>query len=158
MVWAEGRVGSAGCGPAVGAGIVSPAGVQIAAAISAPHDHFTAGPDCRVKLSAVGRADNARWSPCVIGAGRRLLRAVSAAGVQIAGAAKSTPYDHLAPGPYCRVEFSASGCAGAASGCPTIGAGIISPAGVQKAAVVSSPHEHFISGPDCRVIFTGRSR
>src|SRR5207244_6451662 len=118
---AQGRRGSARATPAIGALIVSPAGVHIGATISAPHDHFTAGPDCCVKLSAVGRADNARWSPCVIGARRRLLRTVSPAGVQIAGAAKSTPYDQLAPGPYCRVEFSASGCAGAASGCPTIG-------------------------------------
>src|SRR5207302_1035760 len=76
MLSAKGRVGSAGGYPAVCAGIVSPAGVQIsppgavliAAVISAPHDHFTAGPDCCVKLSAVWRADNVRWSPCVIGA------------------------------------------------------------------------------------------
>ena len=41
---ASGRVGGAGGCPTVGAGIVSAAGVQVAAVISAPDDHFTAGP------------------------------------------------------------------------------------------------------------------
>ena len=34
----------------------------------APDNHFAAGPSCRVEASAVGRADNARCSPRIIGA------------------------------------------------------------------------------------------
>ena len=75
-VSAGGRVGSAGGCPTVGAGIISAAGVQIAAVISTPDDHFTAGPDCRVRLSAIGRVGRAGGYPTV-GAG-----IISSAGVQ----------------------------------------------------------------------------
>src|SRR5262249_49793961 len=89
---------------------------------------------------------------------RARLRTVSSAAVHIA-TPNSAPDDHLAPGPCCRVEFSASGRAGAAGTCPTVGAGFISPAGVQKAAVaLSAPEDHFTSGPDCRVSLSGRRR
>ena len=74
---AIGRVGSAGGCPTVGAGIVSPAGVQVAAVANpAPDDHFTAGPYCRVTLSACRGVDHA--------GGRPTVRAgiVSPAGVQ----------------------------------------------------------------------------
>ena len=57
-------------------GIVSPAGVQIAAVISAPDDHFTAGPDRRVTLSGSGRVGGAGGCPTV------RARIVSPAGVQ----------------------------------------------------------------------------
>ena len=43
----------------------------------------------------------------------------------------SAPDDHFAAGPHCRVTISAIGRVGGAGGCPTIGAGIVSPAGVQ---------------------------
>ena len=49
-VSAIGRVGGAGGCPAIRTGIVSPAGVQEAAVTTAPDDHFTAGPDCRVRI------------------------------------------------------------------------------------------------------------
>ncbi len=49
-----------------------------AGAISAPDDHFTAGPDCRVIVSAIGRVSRAGGCP-TIGA-----RIVSPAGIQIA--------------------------------------------------------------------------
>jgi len=81
------------------------------------------------------------------------LRAVSPAGVQIAAVAGSAPDDHLAPGPYCRVEFSATGCAGGAGGCPTVAARIISPAGIEiGSAAESAPDDHFAASPHCRVI------
>ena len=52
---ARGRVGGAGGCPTIRAGIVSPASVEIAAAVvSTPDDHFTAGPDCRVTARAAG--------------------------------------------------------------------------------------------------------
>ena len=46
------RVGRASGGPAVCARIVSAAGIQVAAVISSPHNHFTAGPH------------RGRWLPC----------------------------------------------------------------------------------------------
>ena len=57
----SGRVGGAGGCPIVGAGIIPPASVKIIGAIpSAPDDHFAAGPDRRVKLSASRRVRDAR--------------------------------------------------------------------------------------------------
>ena len=56
----------------------------------------------------------------------------------------STPDDHFAAGPHCRVSSSASGRVGGAGGCPTVGAGIVSPAGVQNdGAVESRPRRSF---------------
>ena len=155
----RGRAGGAGSCPTVGAGIVSPAGVQNAgAADSAPDDHFAAGPHCRVKLSGSGRAGGAGSNP-VVGAGNRQTGAVSPAGVQIAAAAGSAPDDHFGAGPHCRVKVSGSGRAGGAGSCPTVGAGIVSPAGVKIAAAIkSAPDDHFAAGPHCRVIFSGSGR
>ena len=69
------------------------------------------------------------------------------------GPAKSAPDDHFTAGPHRRVNVSASGRVGGARGCPTIRAGIVSPAGVQIAerCHVSAPDDHFTAGPDCRV-------
>src|SRR5436309_9466464 len=80
--------------------IMSAAAVKIAAVSSPPHDHFAAGPDCRVTVSAKGRVGSAGGYPA-IGA-----RIVSPAGVQIA-AAISAPHDHFTAGPDCRVKLSA---------------------------------------------------
>ena len=81
----SGRVGGAGGCPTVGAGIVSPAGVQKAAVTSAPDDHFAAGPHCRVTGSGSGRVGGAGGCPTV-GAG-----VVSSAGVKKVGANSSPP-------------------------------------------------------------------
>ena len=51
----------------------------------------------------------------------------------------SAPDDHFAAGPHCRVKVSGSGRAGGAGRCPTVGAGIVSPAGVENAAAVGPP-------------------
>ena len=68
----------------------------------------------------------------------------------------SAPDDHFTAGPHCRVNVSGSGRVGGAGGCPTVGAGIVSPAGVQKAAaIISAPDDHFAAGPDCRVHVSG---
>src|SRR5439155_27290746 len=93
--------GCAGGCPAVLAAVVPPAVVQIDAVTAAPHDHFTAGPNCPVKESAKGRVGSAGGYPA-IGA-----RIVFRAGVQIAAAVPSTPHDHFAAGPDCRVKLSA---------------------------------------------------
>ena len=64
----SGRVGGAGGCPTIGARIVSPASVQIAAGIvnSAPDDHFAAGPHCRVNVSGSGRVGGAGGCPTVV--------------------------------------------------------------------------------------------
>src|SRR5207302_1887927 len=116
IVSGRGRAGGARRCPTVGAGIVSPAGVQIATAItSAPDDHFAAGPHCRVIVSGTGRARGAGSCPTTGGG------IVSPAGVQkhLASIAASVPDAHLAVGPHCRVIESASGRAGGAS-CPRV--------------------------------------
>ena len=56
----------------------------------------------------------------------------------------STPDDHFAAGPDCRVTVSGSGRVGGAGGCPTIRAGIVSPAGVDKVdAITVRPRRSF---------------
>src|SRR5439155_11497571 len=73
--------------------------------------------------------------------------------------ATSDPYAHFAASPHCRVRVSRRGRARGAGGCPTIVAGIISPARVKKiAAVNSAPDDHFAAGPHCRVNFSGSGR
>ena len=134
---------------------IPPAGVlRLCSLLSAPDDHFTAGPDCRVIVSGSGRVGGAGGCPTV------RAGIVSPAGVQRAGAAiNSAPDDHFTAGPDCRVIVSASGRVGGAGGCPTIRAGIVSPAGVQiAAAVISAPDDHFTAGPDCRVMVSGSGR
>src|SRR5437588_9537297 len=50
--WTDRRCRRRGCRTSWSSCAVSPAGVQIVGVIiSAPHEHFTAGPDCRVKCS-----------------------------------------------------------------------------------------------------------
>ena len=59
----------------------------------------------------------------------------------------SAPNDHFTASPDCRVTASASGRVGGAGGCPTIRAGIVSPAGVQDWPQASSPPQTIISLP-----------
>jgi hypothetical protein len=126
-----GRVGGAGCCPAIRAGIISPAGVEIGAAnatsITAPDDHFSASPECRVKVSLSGRAGGAGGCPTV-GDG-----IVPAAGVQPGrrGICKTAPDDHFTASPDCREINSCGGRVGGAGGYPAIRAGIVPRASVQ---------------------------
>src|SRR5882672_9566175 len=126
MVSSSGHVGGArGC-PTIGARIVSAAGVQIVGTIvlSAPDDHFAAGPHCRVTNS--GRPAAGAGGRPTVGAG-----IVSPTGVENEAAALSAPDDHLAPGPHCSMKESGSGRVSGADGCPTIGTGIVPAASVQ---------------------------
>src|SRR5207253_2775289 len=71
----SGRVRGASAYPIVRAGIVSAAGVENAERIigrATPDDHFAARPDCRVILSAIGRASGSY--PGIIGASSRPIR------------------------------------------------------------------------------------
>ena len=126
-VSASGRIGRAGGCPTIRAGIVSPAGVENVAAIkSAPDDHFTASPHCRVKVSGSG---------CVGGAGGcPTIRAgiVSPAGVQVACRCQIRPRRSFRCRSTLPCDVSGSGRVGGAGGRPTIRAGIVSPAGVQS--------------------------
>ena len=59
----------------------------------------------------------------------------------------SAPNDHFTAGPDCRVTDSARGRVGGAGGCPTIRAGIVSPAGVRIVPDTSYPPQTIISLP-----------
>ena len=90
------------------------------------------------------------WSSVGVGVGVGVagLRAISPAGVEIAG--KSAPDDHLAggTGPHRRVSVSGIGRIGGVGGGPTISAGTIPSAGVQIVDDINSaPDDHFAAGP-----------
>src|SRR5262249_10967412 len=72
----------------------------------------------------------------------------------------STPDDHFTAGPHCRVPGSGRGCVGGAGGCPTVGVGVVSSAGVERVTVVvePAPHDHFVAGPHGRVSASRRGR
>jgi len=138
----------AGGRPTVRGRVISPASVQIGETPiggSAPDNHFTASPHCRVNFSASGGASSAGRSPTVD------ARIVSPASIKIGAAVVSAPDDHFAAGPHCRVIISGIRRAGDTGRCPTVGAGVISCAGVQRSAVRSTPDDHFAAGPHCRV-------
>ena len=141
----RGRVSRAGGYPTIGAGIVSPAGVRVAhVSKSAPNNHFAAGPHSRVKVSSVrhvggaGRCPRIRnawsWCPgsrwCRSRRRRPGLRAISPAGVRTPGINSPQTIISL-PVQTAVWLFSGSRRVGDAGGCPTIGAGIVSPAGVE---------------------------
>ena len=122
----SGRIGGAGGCPAISAGIVSPASVQRAAAIrSAPDDHLTAGPNCRVGVSRQ-RAHWWCWWLSSYQCWDCISRQCSKSCCY-----QSAPDDHLTASPHCRVIGSGSGRIGGAGGCPTVSAGIVSPASVK---------------------------
>ena len=77
---------------------------------------------------------------------------VSAAAIELLEVV-TTPNDHVAAGPHCRMRHSAFGRIGEAGGPPAVVAGIVSAASVKRASYVrlSAPDNHFASGPDCRV-------
>ena len=66
------------------------------------------------------------------------------------------PDDHFTVGPDCRMKPSTIRCLGGTSGSPTVGARIVSPAGVKPRK--SSPNDHFIAGPHGGVIASGVGR
>src|SRR5439155_13337683 len=82
---------------------------------SAPDDHFTAGPDCRVSGSAIGRVGGVGGCPTVS------AWVISPAGVQILEIViLSAPDDHFTASPDCRVTEPGCGRVGGAGGCPSI--------------------------------------
>ena len=98
-----------------------------AGVISAPDDHFTAGPDCRVTIRAAGAL------VVLVAVQLSVLGLYLPPVFRYAAASISTPDDHFTAGPDCRVNVSGSGRVGGAGGCPTVRAGIVSPASVRIA-------------------------
>ena len=82
---------------------------------------------------------------------------VSATAVQNNGTieAIATPNDHFTASPHCRVLLPCGGRIGQVRGCPTICAGIVSPAGARIFSTFSTPDDHFSATPDCRVMESG---
>ena len=128
-----------GC-PTVRTRIVSPTGVEKAREIpsTAPDDHLTACPDCRVIISSSGCINGGSVCPCV------RAGIISPASVETAKTA--APDNHLTASPHCRVAKPLLGCIG--GGYPTIKITIISTARVRQIAVVSAPNDHFTASPD----------
>ena len=95
-------VGGAGGYPTIRARIISPACVHpVVVTCSTPNDHFTAGPDCRLKGSGFGRVGRAGGYPTIC-AGM-----VSPASVQgVGSSSNSTPNDHFTVSPNRRVSWS----------------------------------------------------
>ena len=113
---------------------------------SAPDDHFTAGPDCRVRPSGIRRVGSAGRRPKIE------IGIVSAAGIESGCGISSTPDDHIAFSPDCRVTPSSMRRVGIARSRPRICAGVISPTVIEIGCAISStPDDHVASGPDCRV-------
>ena len=115
----SGRVGGAGGCPTIRAGIVSPAGVQTAAAevICRPRRSF----HCRSTLPCDRLGQRARWWCWWLSNCRCwdcIFRRCQNGWCSNFGA--SAPDDHFAAGPHCRVTASASGRVSGAGGCPTV--------------------------------------
>src|SRR4029077_3221427 len=74
------------------------------------------------------------------------------------GDIKPAPDDHLTAGPHRGVRYSGRWRVGGAGASPTVCAWIISPAGIQEAAVIAGPDDHLAAGPHCRVNVSGSGR
>ena len=85
---------------------------------------------------------------------------VSATAIDVVEVVTTTPDDHVAAGPDCRVNVSWVGRIGEAGGRPGVGAGIVFAASVKSdsIAVLSAPDNHFASSPGCRVKNSGIRR
>ena len=109
---------------------VSAAGVQIggAAANSAPDDHFAAGPHCRLPVKpGIRRANSAVVPVQLLVTGLYLPPVLR----EIDDVLISAPYYHFTASPHGRVMVPGSGRTDVRGGHPTVGAGIISAAGVR---------------------------
>ena len=144
---ARGRVGGAGGCPTIRAGIVSPASVQMATSHFRPRRSF----HCQSRLPCDRRAAGALVVLVAV--------QLSVLGLYLPPVLK-WPYRSISIHPrrsfHCRSRLpcdrSGRGRVDRAGGCPTIRAGIVSPASVRKVVdIISAPDDHFTAGPDCRV-------
>jgi hypothetical protein len=120
------RASGADESPSIGRGIIPSAGVQIVrVAVSAPHNHFSARPDCCVTVPSGRRVGGVVRGGPAVRAG-----IVSATAVENIRVISSTPHKHFTARPDCCVIISAIGRVSGAGGCPTIRARIVSPSSV----------------------------
>ena len=159
----RGRVDRARSRPTITARIVSSARVQIGFAVatkSTPDNHFRTCPDCRVTVSAFGRAGGVSGYPTL------RARIVSATGVEkvvgitvilIKGPA---PDNHFSAAPHCGVRNASIGRVVGGRVYPSVGNGIVSPPCIQKAGVstLPTPDNHFSASPNCRVLVSRNGR
>ena len=102
---------------------VSPAAVQCGGVGSSPDDHFTSGPDCRVRAASRGRVGCAGGYPTV----RTWIEFGAAVEIiQI----PSSPDDHFIASPHRRVLESTIRDIGHAGGYPAVRTRIVTPAGI----------------------------
>src|SRR5262245_34260525 len=95
----------------------------------APDDHFAPGPYCCVQASGLGCVVSVDSCPTV---SARIIPSTVVA----------SPHKHFLTRPDCYVTPSRG--VGRCDGCPTIGGGIASAAGVTPTA----PHDHFYTAPN----------
>jgi hypothetical protein len=165
---AKRRVGGTGGCPTVGARIIPTASIQEVRGTkvigtvmekTAPDDHFTVGPHCRVKFSAFGRVSGAGGGPTI------RARIISSTGVQKKKAestsfVSSAPHNHFTAAPDRCVMLSAIRRVGGAGRCPTVSTGIVSASGVRITGKTAeaAPDNHFSAGPHRCVTPSGRRR
>ena len=126
---------------------VSSAGVEIGpAANSAPDDHLTAGPDCRVTVSSSGRVVGAGGCPGICAG------IVSPAAVQIARDRRSAPYDHFTACPNFGVHLSGIGALVVLVAVQLSVPGSYPPPVFNSLPLLSAPDNHLTASPNCRVI------
>src|SRR5207253_5316442 len=119
-----------------------------------PHDHLAAGPHCRVKFSASGGIVGAGSCPTICAG---IVSAPSVQPVTNTIIKISAPKDHFTAGPDYRVIDSRRRRVGGAGCCPTVCAGIVSPAGAKiLRQVISAPDDHFTAAPDCCVMLSAK--
>jgi hypothetical protein len=75
------------------------------------------------------------------------LSAVCSAIVEIVHVASTTPNDHFAASPDCRVVASAGRRVGSACGSPAIGFESVSPDRVARLEFPAAPNDHLVAGP-----------
>src|SRR6478736_1883357 len=101
--------------------------------IPTPHNHFIAGPDCRMKLPTGGRVSDAGCYP-TIRAGIVSATTVQKDEILVLPA----PDNHLTAGPKPSMTGSGRRCVSDVSGCPAISTRSVAPASVKRVAVMKS--------------------
>src|SRR5439155_1217089 len=151
------RIGGTRTDPAIVAGIVSTASIEIIKAVSAsPDDHLTTTPYCRMRVSPRRRVSYAGGDPTVC------AWIVSPTRVKLVVIFDSTPDDNFTAGRDCGVRISTIRCVSRPCDCPAGRSRIISSAVVKRgrgaAAIFATPNNHYAPGPHCRMRVARRGR
>ena len=152
------RIGGASRHPSICTGIVLTARVEITIITTTPDDHFAASPHCGMPVSPRGGIGNAGICPTV----RNGI--IFAATVKKAKRATepipSTPDNHFAAGPDCRVAGSGIRRIGSSGRCPGIRAGIVFSTCIEGKAyeVDAAPDNHLAASPYCGMVVSASGR